>query len=165
VTIPAWITGRSHPGCTSRLAFLQLFGIGTVLAILIDATLVRGVLVPALMRLAGPLNWWAPAPLRRVHHTLGLSEEPAGTAALQPRCPARSPPSEFRPHPTCSRPRVRLRRDTPQRPVAAPLPAPSAFRPDRGPAYWNRHYVSRADGTPVPRPAQLPGPVAISALG
>jgi len=73
---------------TSRLSFLQLFGIGTALAILIDATLVRGVLVPALMRLAGPLNWWAPAPLRRIHRALGLSEEPAGTAAFPAAVPS-----------------------------------------------------------------------------
>jgi putative drug exporter of the RND superfamily len=73
---------------TSRLSFLQLFGIGTALAILIDATLVRGVLAPALMRLAGPLNWWAPAPLRHIHHTLGLPEEPAGTAAPPAAAPS-----------------------------------------------------------------------------
>jgi RND superfamily putative drug exporter len=60
---------------TSHLSFLQLFGIGTALAILIDATLVRGVLVPALMGLAGPLNWWAPTSLRRIHERVGLSEE------------------------------------------------------------------------------------------
>ena len=44
-------------------SFMKMFGIGTGLAILIDATLVRGVLVPAFMRVAGDLNWWAPRPL------------------------------------------------------------------------------------------------------
>ena len=39
-----------------------------------DATLVRGLLVPAFMRLAGEANWWAPAPLRRLHDRFGLSE-------------------------------------------------------------------------------------------
>ncbi|EST34810.1 MMPL family transporter [Streptomyces roseochromogenus] len=45
---------------TSRVALVQFFGIGAGLGVLLDATLVRGVLVPALMRLAGGLNWWAP---------------------------------------------------------------------------------------------------------
>ncbi len=59
----------------SRVSFIQLFGIGTGLAILVDATLVRGVLVPAFMRLAGDANWWSPAPLRRFHRRIGLSED------------------------------------------------------------------------------------------
>src|ERR671912_579273 len=50
---------------TSQVSFLKLFGIGTALAILVDATLIRALLVPAFMRLAGQANWWAPAPLRR----------------------------------------------------------------------------------------------------
>ncbi|WBO62961.1 MMPL family transporter [Streptomyces camelliae] len=45
---------------TSRVALLKFFGIGAGLGVLLDATLVRGVLVPAFMRLAGGLNWWAP---------------------------------------------------------------------------------------------------------
>ena len=44
------------------------------IAIIIDATLVRGVLVPAFMRLAGDWNWWAPKPLARLHAKIGLSE-------------------------------------------------------------------------------------------
>jgi RND superfamily putative drug exporter len=39
-----------------------------------DATLIRGALVPAFMRLAGNANWWAPRPLRRLYHRFGLSE-------------------------------------------------------------------------------------------
>ncbi|MET9852495.1 MMPL family transporter [Streptomyces sp. NPDC006450] len=49
---------------TSQVSLLQFFGIGAALGVLLDATLVRGVLVPALMRLAGGLNWWAPKALR-----------------------------------------------------------------------------------------------------
>jgi putative drug exporter of the RND superfamily len=59
---------------TSTVSFLQMFGIGAGLAILIDATLIRGVLVPAAMRLLGPAAWYAPAPLRRVHARLALSD-------------------------------------------------------------------------------------------
>ncbi|MFC0533733.1 MMPL family transporter [Phytohabitans kaempferiae] len=51
----------------SGMSFLKLMGIGLALAILVDATVVRGLLVPAFMRLAGDANWWAPAPLRRLH--------------------------------------------------------------------------------------------------
>ncbi len=45
---------------TSQVSFIKLFGIGMALAVLMDATLVRGILVPAFMRLAGRANWWAP---------------------------------------------------------------------------------------------------------
>jgi RND superfamily putative drug exporter len=62
---------------TSEVTFLQQLGIGMALVVAVDATLVRGVLAPALMRLAGPLNWWAPAPLRRLHNRIGLHEAAA----------------------------------------------------------------------------------------
>ena len=42
-------------------------GLGTAFAVLIDATIVRALLVPSLMRLLGERNWWAPRPLRRLH--------------------------------------------------------------------------------------------------
>jgi putative drug exporter of the RND superfamily len=58
----------------SEITFLQLFGLGAGLAILIDATLVRGVLVPASMRLLGEWSWYAPSGLRRVHARIGLAE-------------------------------------------------------------------------------------------
>ena len=45
--------------------FLKLFGIGLASAILLDATVVRMVLVPAVMQLLGPLNWWIPSWLER----------------------------------------------------------------------------------------------------
>ncbi len=59
---------------TASVSFLQLFGIGSGLAILIDATLIRGVLVPVAMRVLGRAAWWAPGPLRRVHARIGLAE-------------------------------------------------------------------------------------------
>jgi RND superfamily putative drug exporter len=51
-----------------------MFGIGAGLAILIDASLIRGVLVPAAMRLLGRSAWYAPRPLRRVYGRIALSE-------------------------------------------------------------------------------------------
>ncbi|MGH3758866.1 MMPL family transporter, partial [Actinophytocola sp.] len=59
---------------TSGVSFIQMFGIGSGLAILIDATLIRGVLVPVGMRVLGRGAWWAPAFLRRVHGRVGLRE-------------------------------------------------------------------------------------------
>jgi uncharacterized membrane protein YdfJ with MMPL/SSD domain len=44
---------------TSEVSFVKLFGIGLALAIVMDATIIRGLLVPAFMRLAGEANWWA----------------------------------------------------------------------------------------------------------
>jgi RND superfamily putative drug exporter len=64
----------------SKVSFIQMFGIGCGLAILIDATLVRGVLVPAFMRLAGTANWYAPGFLRRLHRRIGLAEAPVVVA-------------------------------------------------------------------------------------
>ncbi|MGI8625092.1 MAG: MMPL family transporter [Geodermatophilaceae bacterium] len=66
---------------TSQVTFIKLFGVGLTIAILMDATLVRGVLVPAFMRLAGNANWWAPPPLRRLHQRFGLSEAAPPPAA------------------------------------------------------------------------------------
>src|SRR5919106_305443 len=59
---------------TSDIVVLKVLGLGTAAAVLIDATIVRALLVPSLMRLLGRWNWWAPAPLRRLHERLGLSE-------------------------------------------------------------------------------------------
>jgi putative drug exporter of the RND superfamily len=67
---------------TSHVSFIQLFGLGTGLAILIDATLVRGVLVPAFMRAFGDRSWYAPAPLRRIHNRIGVSEHVPDQPAL-----------------------------------------------------------------------------------
>jgi RND superfamily putative drug exporter len=51
-----------------------LFGTGLALAVVMDATVVRGMLVPAIMRLAGRWNWWAPKPLARLHERIGLAD-------------------------------------------------------------------------------------------
>jgi uncharacterized membrane protein YdfJ with MMPL/SSD domain len=59
---------------TSEVVFIKELGIGTALAVLIDAFLVRALLVPSLMALLGRWNWWAPRPLARLHARLGLAE-------------------------------------------------------------------------------------------
>ena len=59
---------------TGRVSFIKMFGVGLTLAVVLDAFLIRGTLVPAFMRLAGEWNWWAPGPLRRFHDRWGISE-------------------------------------------------------------------------------------------
>ena len=59
---------------TSQMIFIKELGLGTAIAVLIDATIIRALLVPSLMRLLGHWNWWAPRPLRRLHARIGLSE-------------------------------------------------------------------------------------------
>jgi uncharacterized membrane protein YdfJ with MMPL/SSD domain len=66
---------------TSRIIFIKEVGIGTALAVLIDATIVRALLVPSLMELLGRWNWWAPRPLRRLHARFGLDEGGRGGVA------------------------------------------------------------------------------------
>jgi uncharacterized membrane protein YdfJ with MMPL/SSD domain len=67
---------------TSSIVFIKELGLGTALAVLIDATIVRALLVPALMELLGRRNWWAPRPLRRLHARFGLAE-PGGARAAE----------------------------------------------------------------------------------
>lgn len=59
---------------TSSMVFIKELGLGIAFAVLIDASLVRALLVPSLMALLGRLNWWAPGPLRRVYERIGLNE-------------------------------------------------------------------------------------------
>jgi len=61
----------------SSIIFLKALGFSMALAVLVDATVVRGILVPAFMRLAGFINWWAPAWLQRIVARLGLYEGPS----------------------------------------------------------------------------------------
>ncbi|MFJ6082812.1 MMPL family transporter [Streptomyces sp. NPDC092369] len=59
---------------TSRVTNTKMLGLGIALAVLMDAMIVRSLLVPAVMRLTGKATWWAPGPLRRFHERFGLSE-------------------------------------------------------------------------------------------
>jgi RND superfamily putative drug exporter len=59
---------------TSQVVFIKELGVGTALAVLIDAFIVRTLLVPSLMALLGRWNWWAPRPLARLHSRLRLGE-------------------------------------------------------------------------------------------
>jgi uncharacterized membrane protein YdfJ with MMPL/SSD domain len=59
---------------TSKIILIKQLGLGVAFAVLLDATLVRALLVPSLMRLLGPWNWWAPRPLRRFYDRFGITE-------------------------------------------------------------------------------------------
>ena len=76
---------------TSGIVFIKMIGVGMIIAILVDATIVRALLVPASMRLLGRWNWWAPRPLARFWDRYGLREYDTKSAGpLPPR------PSEVR---------------------------------------------------------------------
>ncbi|MFI7518340.1 MMPL family transporter [Micromonospora globbae] len=59
---------------SGSMAYIKLIGVGMIVAIVVDATLVRALLVPATMRLLGRWNWWAPGPLGRIYRRYGLRE-------------------------------------------------------------------------------------------
>lgn len=65
----------------AHVSFMRMFGLGLTLAVFVDATLVRMVLVPAFMHVMGRWNWWAPRPLLWLHERFGISEGPAEPAA------------------------------------------------------------------------------------
>ncbi|MEU3719293.1 MMPL family transporter [Streptomyces californicus] len=78
---------------TSRVTSTKMLGLGIALAVLMDAMVVRGLLVPAVMKLMGRSTWWAPAPLRAFHRRFGLSEgeSAADVAAASAPAPAPAP--------------------------------------------------------------------------
>ncbi len=73
----------------SGITFIKMIGVAMIIAIVVDATVVRLLLVPATMRLLGRANWWAPGPLRRVYSRYGIREDE----------PARATPGESRREP------------------------------------------------------------------
>jgi len=71
----------------SGITFIKLMGVGMIVALVVDASIVRVMLVPATMRLLGRANWWAPRPLRRLYARYGIREadetKPAGQPAAE----------------------------------------------------------------------------------
>ena len=67
---------------TGEVLAVKQLGVGLAIAVIVDATLVRTLLVPATMKLLGERNWWAPAPLRRFHQRHGLHEAPSVSPAV-----------------------------------------------------------------------------------
>ncbi|MEU2239046.1 MMPL family transporter [Streptomyces sp. NPDC018338] len=69
---------------TSRVTNTKMLGLGVALAVLMDAMVVRSLLVPAVMKLTGRLTWWAPGPLRRFHDRFGVSESDGPAPLAEP---------------------------------------------------------------------------------
>jgi RND superfamily putative drug exporter len=90
-TAAALIAVTFFGNATATVSFLKLFGIGAGLAVLIDATLVRAVLVPACQRILGRAAWYAPPPLLRLSTRIGLAEAAADPSQPQPAPPAAAP--------------------------------------------------------------------------
>jgi trehalose monomycolate/heme transporter len=65
----------------SGITFIKLMGVGMIVALIVDASIVRVMLVPATMRLLGRANWWAPGPLRRLYARYGIKEDSGPAAA------------------------------------------------------------------------------------
>ncbi len=79
----------------SSITFLKLLGVGMIVALIVDATVVRLLLVPATMRLLGRANWWAPGPLRRLYARYGIAEAAADQDQDYPeRVPVPPPPAD-----------------------------------------------------------------------
>jgi uncharacterized membrane protein YdfJ with MMPL/SSD domain len=92
---------------TSDISLLKMIGVGMAVAIAVDATIVRALLVPALMRMMGPANWWTPHPLHALHDLFVPEPVPV---ALRERVRVVTPPHHHHPHPQAvARPRDRRR--------------------------------------------------------
>jgi trehalose monomycolate/heme transporter len=71
----------------SGITFIKLMGVGMIIALVVDATIIRVLLVPATMRLLGRANWWAPRPLRRLYARYGIRENGGLPPAPEPASP------------------------------------------------------------------------------
>ena len=85
VTAAALVMAISFAGLiAAQVSFMRMFGVGLTLAVLVDATLVRILLVPAFMHVLGRANWWAPRPIARLHARLGINEATSEPAEVTP---------------------------------------------------------------------------------
>jgi putative drug exporter of the RND superfamily len=97
ITAAALVMSISFAGLiAAHVQFMRMFGVGMTLAVVVDATLVRLVLVPAFMRVMGRWNWWAPKPLARLHERFGIDE--GGMVVAHPAEPDLGEPEQDR-HP------------------------------------------------------------------
>jgi RND superfamily putative drug exporter len=95
-----------------KMVSIKEIGVAMAIAVAVDATLVRCLLVPATMTLLGDLNWWAPSWLRRVHDRIGLTEHvaPPSTAIRGAAAHAEASPDLHHPETDTAEP---LAQDTP----------------------------------------------------
>ncbi len=84
---------------TSGITFIKMIGVGMIIMLVIDATVVRALLVPATMRLLGRYNWWAPPPLARLWQRYGHREQGQPPAPAAPPIVPEVPVAADRPTP------------------------------------------------------------------
>ncbi len=120
---------------TSGITHVKVFGIGLALAVVLDATLIRATLVPAFMRLAGNANWWAPAPLRRIHERFGISEH----VEIEPVSAATEPAARVKPSPDLADEVIDLRQGSIDLVVAA-LHSNELSGPTHRPTKYSERY-------------------------
>ncbi|MFF7265311.1 MMPL family transporter [Streptomyces sp. NPDC008159] len=89
---------------TSRITNTKMLGLGVALAILMDAMVIRSLLVPAMLSLTGRATWWAPGPLRRLHARFGIREGGPAPAATAPAPAASDTPDDSAPSPAADTP-------------------------------------------------------------
>ncbi len=90
ITAAALVMSISFAALTAaHVSFMRMFGLGLTLAVLVDATLVRMVLVPAFMHLLGTWNWWAPKPLVWLHERFGFSDDRPDRKSERTHAPGR----------------------------------------------------------------------------
>ena len=71
----------------AQVSFMRMFGLGVTLAVLMDATLIRMLLMPAFMHVLGRMNWWAPGPLTRLQQRFGISDSSVVPETSRPEIP------------------------------------------------------------------------------
>jgi trehalose monomycolate/heme transporter len=136
---------------TADIALVKLIGVGLFVAIVVDASLVRMLLVPATMRFLGPANWWLPGPLRGIHSRVDLGERDEFSSTTPTPAPARAVEVTPDPKPTPSLSHLSPHDHaiiTEPEPSSAPLkvswpPAPAEHRPVR---HEKREIVPNPDG-------------------
>lgn len=114
---------------TAQVAIVKILGVGLLVAIVIDATLVRLLLVPATMRLMGAANWWLPRPLSALHERIGFNEEepepaPPARPSFVPLSSERKGRHHGTPHVADPPPPSVPTPHRPDPPVPGPVPGP-----------------------------------------
>ncbi|MGP3959251.1 MMPL family transporter [Nonomuraea sp. 3N208] len=143
---------------TAGITIVKLLGVGLFVAIVVDTTLVRALLVPATMRLMGGANWWLPRPLRAFHRRVELREQPARPVAGPPAVPPPSSPRRSAlPPPAAEVPQeARVSRRALEPGTGGGWAGPVADSDDAGPAVTvnGRPAVFGVDTDPVPLAAE-----------
>jgi uncharacterized membrane protein YdfJ with MMPL/SSD domain len=136
-TTTYWSSGRADMVSADRhatYAVLKLLGVGMIVSLVVDATVGRVMLVPAVMRLLGKANWWAPRPLRRLYDRFGLAESEKPVAPISALPASRRLPVS-RAAPDAGRAGTRRPASVPPD-ARGPVRSRSSRRPARSAARW-----------------------------